>query len=590
MAAGDVVNTAARLQRAAPVNGILVDETTYRATERAIEYREAEPVEAKGKAEPVPVWEALEARARFGVDVVQAGERRSSAGERELDLLARRARARARGALAAARHARRRARASARAGSSTSSSRVVDATPELITWRQGRSLPYGEGVTFWALARDGEGAGGHPRDRPAGRGRARSCAEPSREPVDRRGRARGSSRRCGRSSGSAPTRTRAATARRALRRLAAASSRRSPSGARTVLVFEDLHWADDDLLDFVDHLVDWADGRAAARRLHGAAGAARAAAGLGRRQAERADALALAALRRRDGAPARARCSSAAVLPAEVQAALLARAGGNPLYAEQFARMLAERGRRRRPARCPRHVQGIIAARLDALPPPEKQLLQDAAVARQGLLARRASRDRRARPRAGEERCTRSSARSSSAASGARRSAARGVRVPPRARPRRGLRRRSRAPRRAEKHEPRREWIEALGRARGPRGAARAPLPRGSGVRRAAGQETAELAERGPGWPARGRRPRLCPRCVHRGRALLRGGARALAAGRSGEVRAAAGLRAQPGGRRGSRRLGVDRGDRGAHGRGQGRGRGRGAGQARRRVAQPGRP
>src|SRR5207253_715967 len=54
MAAGDVVNTAARLQSAAPVNGILVDETTFRATERLIEYAEAQPVDAKGKAEPVP--------------------------------------------------------------------------------------------------------------------------------------------------------------------------------------------------------------------------------------------------------------------------------------------------------------------------------------------------------------------------------------------------------------------------------------------------------------------------------------------------------------------------------------------------------
>src|SRR5213596_3154352 len=73
MAAGDVVNTAARLQNAAPVNGILVDETTYRATRDRIAYREAEPVSAKGKSEPVPVWEAKEARSRFGVDVVQAG-------------------------------------------------------------------------------------------------------------------------------------------------------------------------------------------------------------------------------------------------------------------------------------------------------------------------------------------------------------------------------------------------------------------------------------------------------------------------------------------------------------------------------------
>src|SRR5204862_3622101 len=72
LASGDVLNTAARLQAAARVDGILVGEQTYRATERVIEYREHEPVEVKGKARPVAVWEALRARSRFGVDVEQA--------------------------------------------------------------------------------------------------------------------------------------------------------------------------------------------------------------------------------------------------------------------------------------------------------------------------------------------------------------------------------------------------------------------------------------------------------------------------------------------------------------------------------------
>jgi tetratricopeptide (TPR) repeat protein len=67
------------------------------------------------------------------------------------------------------------------------------------------------------------------------------------------------------------------------------------------------------------------------------------------------------------------------VLPVEVQASLLARAGGNPLYAEQFARLLAEAGTHE-DMPLPESVQGIIAARLDGLPGGEKQLLQDAAV------------------------------------------------------------------------------------------------------------------------------------------------------------------------------------------------------------------
>ncbi len=71
MAAGDVVNTAARLQAAAPVNGVLVAEATYRATRDVIEYVEEEPVAAKGKSESVRVWEAVNARSRLGMDLEQ---------------------------------------------------------------------------------------------------------------------------------------------------------------------------------------------------------------------------------------------------------------------------------------------------------------------------------------------------------------------------------------------------------------------------------------------------------------------------------------------------------------------------------------
>jgi class 3 adenylate cyclase len=70
MVAGDVVNTAARLQTAAPENEILVGEATYRATREAIEYETAEPVQAKGKAEPVPVWQVREARTRVAVELL----------------------------------------------------------------------------------------------------------------------------------------------------------------------------------------------------------------------------------------------------------------------------------------------------------------------------------------------------------------------------------------------------------------------------------------------------------------------------------------------------------------------------------------
>ena len=69
MIAGDVVNTAARLQTAAPVGAVLVGEETYLSTRAAIEYQPAfQPVKAKGKAEPVRAWIALRAECRRASD------------------------------------------------------------------------------------------------------------------------------------------------------------------------------------------------------------------------------------------------------------------------------------------------------------------------------------------------------------------------------------------------------------------------------------------------------------------------------------------------------------------------------------------
>src|ERR1700730_783241 len=87
MASGDVVNTTSRLQTAAPINGILVGEATYRATSEVISYRAAEAVTAKGKALPVPAWEALEARSRFGMDLARMSRAPLAGRLRELNVL-----------------------------------------------------------------------------------------------------------------------------------------------------------------------------------------------------------------------------------------------------------------------------------------------------------------------------------------------------------------------------------------------------------------------------------------------------------------------------------------------------------------------
>ncbi len=150
IATGDVVNTASRLQSAAPVNGILVGEQTYRSTREVIEYAEAEPVDAKGKREPVPVWEAREARSRFGVDVRQHGGAPLVGRTRELDALT--------STLERVKQEREPQLVTLVGVPGIGKSRMawelfgaIAQGDELVYWRQGRSLPYGEGVSFWAV-------------------------------------------------------------------------------------------------------------------------------------------------------------------------------------------------------------------------------------------------------------------------------------------------------------------------------------------------------------------------------------------------------------------------------------------------------
>ena len=151
MASGDVVNTAARLQNAAPVTGVLVDETTYRSTQQPISYEAREPVEAKGKSQPIPVWEVFEARSRYGVDVVRTGGAPLVGRDGEVGLL--------RDTLQRARQELSTQLVTLVGVPGIGKSRLVselfaalEQEPDLLYWRQGRCLPYGEGVTYWALS------------------------------------------------------------------------------------------------------------------------------------------------------------------------------------------------------------------------------------------------------------------------------------------------------------------------------------------------------------------------------------------------------------------------------------------------------
>jgi class 3 adenylate cyclase/tetratricopeptide (TPR) repeat protein len=377
MVAGDVVNTAARLQGASPVNGILVGERTFYATERAIEYRPAEPVRAKGKAEPVPCWEALQARSLLGVDVDLRPARRLIGRQRELDQLW--------DALARARTVQESQLVTVIGVPGMGKSRLVqelsarvEAQPDLIRWRQGRSLPYGQGISFWALGEMVKAEAGILETDSTAVARTklaavvgRVCDSGETEWVEGE-----LAPLVGLGDESASNPGRRDDAFAAWRRLLEGMAEERPS----ILVFEDLHWADDGLLDFVDALADWATDvpllvvctarpELLTRRPGWGGGKPNAAT------------LSLTPLSEQETAELVHSILERAVLPADVQAAVLTRAGGNPLYAEEFARMVVERGpdpTDELPV--PDSLQAVIAARLDALGREEKQLLQDAAV------------------------------------------------------------------------------------------------------------------------------------------------------------------------------------------------------------------
>ena len=230
MASGDVVNTAARLQSAAPVNGVLVDEMTYRATRSTVDYEDAASVEAKGKAEPIAVWEAQTAHSRFGVDVAHEARAGLVGRERELGVV--------RDAFERARHERTPQLLTLVGVPGIGKSRLVyelsriaDADPELVTWRQGRCLAYGDGVTLWALSEIVKAqAGIVEQDSPDGSSRSCEALSPtsSRTPATRTG----SSRSCAPSSASLPSPSSATTAGNRPSQHGAAFSKRWPSSGR----------------------------------------------------------------------------------------------------------------------------------------------------------------------------------------------------------------------------------------------------------------------------------------------------------------------------------------------------------------------
>ena len=378
---GDAINTASRLQGVAPEMGVAVGLATYEATSVVFDYRELESAALKGKADTVRVYQPLAPRARFGSDLTRTHT--SPFIGREVDL------AIMKGIFEKAVVSSSVQLVTVVGEPGLGKSRIaaelfgyIDARPELVTWRQGRCLPYGEGITFWALGEivkahagilesDDPGTAIAKLDVVLPEGEERAWFRQRLLPL------------LGIEASSSAEREELFTAwRRWLELIAEADP--------TVLVFEDLHWADDAMLAFLEHLADRAEGvplmivgttRPELYEQH-------ADFGNGLRNTT---AISLAPLSPNETARLVSALLDSSVIPAELQQPILERAGGNPLYAEEFVRLVKDKDllvrkgsswelRAGAEVPFPDSVRALIAARLDTLTPDAKSLLADAAV------------------------------------------------------------------------------------------------------------------------------------------------------------------------------------------------------------------
>ncbi|MGI8998387.1 MAG: AAA family ATPase, partial [Candidatus Limnocylindria bacterium] len=384
MVAGDLVNTAARLQSVAAPGSVLVDHATFSAASRAIAFQPAGEHALKGKAAPFPAWLAVRVVAEVG------GRNRADTleppfvgRENELRLLKDLFHATSREGRA------RLVSISAPAGLGKSRlawefSKYIDGLIEPVWWHAGRSPAYGEGITFWALGEMVRARAGLAETDNEATTRERIDAtllEWVTDPGERQWIASALFALLGVETAAIDPQQLFGAWRTFFERVAAQGT--------VVLLFEDLHWADTGLLDFIDNLIEWSKDApiyvvALARP-------------------ELLD-------RRPDWPAGRRNFSSVALepladpqmrellagvvpgLPERAVRSIVARAEGIPLYAVETVRMLVADRRLiasdgvYRPTgdlaelAIPDTLTALIGARLDGLQPAERGLVADGAV------------------------------------------------------------------------------------------------------------------------------------------------------------------------------------------------------------------
>ena len=385
MVAGDLVNTASRIQSAAEPGTVLVGEATKRATDASLSYADAGLHEMKGKAEPMQLWQALR------VVAARKGEGRASGLEapfvgrdREFKLV--------KDMFHASAEDRRASLVTVIGVAGIGKSRLawefekyIDGLVGGVYWHRGRCLSYGEGVAYWALAEMVRMRAGISEDEDESEALAKlreTVAEHVPDVAERDWVETRLQQLLGLTVRSESERDDLYAAWRLF-------FERLAEQEPVVLVFEDIHWADAGLLEFVEHLLDWS-----------------------RNQPITVVALARPELAERHPAFGRAARSSATValdplddaamdtlvaglapgLPDALRATIRERADGIPLYAVETVRMLLDKGALALSADglvttgtvesldVPETLHALIAARLDALAPSERRVLESAAV------------------------------------------------------------------------------------------------------------------------------------------------------------------------------------------------------------------
>lgn len=383
MVAGDLVNTASRIQSQSQPGKVLVGETTKRASEAAVAYQDAGTHELKGKAEPVPLYRALRVVAgRGGLLKSERLEAPFVGRDRELRLV--------KDVFHASTEDRRAHLVQVTGIAGIGKSRLAweffkytDGLQAGYFWHRGRCLAYGQGVTYFALAEMVRGRAGilEAEDRESAITKLHAAVDeyvPDAE--DRRFVFPRLAHLIGLEERTAPDKQDLFAAWRLFfERL----SEQSP----VLMVFEDMQWADPSLLEFIAYLMEWS--RAYPLFVMSLVRPDSVAAGLAA-TTRNATLIHLEPLSSAD--MDKLLIGLVPGLPKPLAERIRGRAEGIPLYAVETVRMLLDRGllveegSSYRPSgqidtlEVPETLQALIAARLDGMSPEERQLAQDASV------------------------------------------------------------------------------------------------------------------------------------------------------------------------------------------------------------------